>query len=94
MGDLTIFHGGDSGYVPLKDYPTSIAFLPTGAPSPTCSPEEAFKMALDLKPSVVVTMHGNNYDNEEVKQKLKKNMPKTVVVMPIKQVTRRIKIFK
>jgi len=51
-------------------------------------------MALDLKPSVVVTMHGNNYDNEEVKQKLKKNMPKTVVVMPIKQVTRRIKIFK
>ncbi|MEM2094939.1 MAG: MBL fold metallo-hydrolase, partial [Candidatus Bathyarchaeia archaeon] len=29
---IRIFHAGDSGYVPLRDYPADLAFLPTGSP--------------------------------------------------------------
>ena len=40
-----MFHAGDSGYVQVKDYPSDLAFLPTGSPSPTASPEYALKLA-------------------------------------------------
>ncbi|MFB0543445.1 MAG: MBL fold metallo-hydrolase, partial [Candidatus Bathyarchaeia archaeon] len=52
MGESSVFHGGDSGYVSVEEYPADLAFLPTGRPSPTASPEDALRMAMDLKPKV------------------------------------------
>lgn len=59
---IRVFHGGDSGYSQsIKDLGhADIAFLPTGDPSPTASPEGAVKMALDLSPKVIVLFHGSS----------------------------------
>lgn len=59
---MRIFHGGDSGYSQsINDLGhADIAFLPTGDPSPTASPEDALKMALDLSPKVIVLFHGSS----------------------------------
>lgn len=80
--DFSIFHGGDSGYIPLKDYPADLAFLPTGAPSPSCSPENALKMSLDVRPKVIVTMHGNQDQMQKFKTIALKEMPDLNVVIP------------
>ncbi len=82
MGNLLVFHAGDSGYVPLKDYQSQLAFLPTGRWSPTSSPENAFKMASDLKPKVVVVMHGSKGQHEKFESILKEKMPQTKVIIP------------
>ena len=82
MGNLLVFHAGDSGYVPLKDYESQLAFLPTGRWSPTCSPENAFKMAADLKPKVVVAIHGSKGQHIEFENILKDKMPQTKVIIP------------
>ncbi len=82
IGGVGIFHGGDSGYVALGDYPSDIAFLPTGTPSPTASAQDAFKMASDLKPSVIVAMHGSASQSQELEGKVKESMPKTSVIVP------------
>jgi L-ascorbate metabolism protein UlaG (beta-lactamase superfamily) len=58
-GDLSVFHAGDSGYVPVRRYAAQVAFLPTGRPSPSCSPESALDFTLDLRPRVAVAMHGH-----------------------------------
>ncbi len=82
IGGLSIFHGGDSGYVPVKDYPADLAFLPTGSPSPTASPEDALKFASELKPTVVVTIHGSAGESKEFESKVKETMPETTVIIP------------
>ncbi len=82
VGGLSIFHGGDSGYVPVKDYSTDIAFLPTGSPSPTASPEDALRFASELKPTVVVTIHGSTGECKEFESQAKKAMPATTVIIP------------
>jgi L-ascorbate metabolism protein UlaG (beta-lactamase superfamily) len=82
IGDLTLFHAGDSGYVPVKDYPSKLAFLPTGRPSPTASPEYAFKMASELKSKAVVVIHGADEQNQEFKRIMKDNLPNTSVIIP------------
>jgi L-ascorbate metabolism protein UlaG (beta-lactamase superfamily) len=82
MGNLLVFHAGDSGYVPLKDYQSQIAFLPTGRWSPTCSPENAFKMAAELKPKVAVAIHGSKGQHKEFENLLKEKMPQTKVIIP------------
>lgn len=56
--DATLFHGGDSAYVPLKEYQAQVALVPTGAPSPTASPEDAYKMVLDVKAKIALAFHG------------------------------------
>ena len=33
-GMFSVFHAGDSGYSPVKDYPAKVAFLPTGSLPP------------------------------------------------------------
>lgn len=81
VGDITMFHGGDSGYVNLKDYPSQVAFVPVGRMSPTASPENAFKMAADLKPNVATTMHGSEKQKREFEQKVKETMPQTAVLI-------------
>ena len=80
--DFSIFHGGDSGYISLRDYPADVAFLPTGAPSPSCSPENAFKMALDINPKAVVTMHGSQDQMQKFKAMVEKEIPDIKVVIP------------
>ena len=83
VGGLSIFHGGDSDYVPVKDYPSDLAFLPTGNPSPTASPEAAFKMAADLKPSVIVAIHGSAAESKELERIIKEKMPNSSVIIPV-----------
>lgn len=82
MGGSSVFHGGDSGYVTVKEYPADLAFLPTGRPSPTASPEDASRMAMDLKPKVVVAIHGSTDQNGKFKMIIKKKMPETTVIIP------------
>jgi L-ascorbate metabolism protein UlaG (beta-lactamase superfamily) len=81
MGNLLVFHAGDSGYVPVKDYQPQIAFLPTGGMSPTSSPENAFKMAAELKPNVVVVMHGSKGQHKKFENILNEKMPQTKVIV-------------
>ncbi len=81
MDRITLFHGGDSGYVPLKDYRSDIAFVPTGRMSPTASPENAYKMVADLKSTTSVTMHGSEKQKKQLQQKVKESMPQTKVVI-------------
>ncbi len=78
---FTMFHGGDSGYVSLKDYPSDIAFLPTGRMSPTASPEKAFMMASDLKPQIAIAMHGSEKQKQQFEQKIKESMPNNTVLI-------------
>ncbi len=79
MDDVTVFHGGDSGYVTLKDYPSAVAIVPVGRMSPTASPENAYKMVADIKPDVAVTMHGSDKQKQQFEAKVKETMPQTVV---------------
>jgi len=81
-GGTGIFHGGDSAYVPLKDFTAALAFLPSGAPSPTASPAAALKMAQDLKPRVVVLFHGSDAQYAEFKNKAKSALPGTEIIVP------------
>jgi len=81
-GGFSVFHGGDSGYCPVKDYPAKLAFLPTGFPSPTCSPESALRFTLDLKPRVAVAMHGRPVQMNEFKTLVNKELPETTVIIP------------
>ncbi len=82
IGDMTLFHGGDSNAVPLSDYPSQVAFLPTGQPSPTASPEAAFRMASDLKPQAVVVFHGSEDQHAEFKEKMASGHPNVSVIVP------------
>jgi L-ascorbate metabolism protein UlaG (beta-lactamase superfamily) len=79
IGEFTMFHAGDSGYVTVKDYPSKLAFLPTGRWSPTASPENAFKMASELKPFTAVAMHGSEGQHIEFEMKVKEKMPQMTV---------------
>jgi len=80
MDALRFFHGGDSGYVSLKEYPSQIAFVPVGGMSPTASPENAYKMVSDLKPDIAITMHGSDKQKQQFEQKVKEAMPQTTVI--------------
>ncbi|MFX0077916.1 MAG: MBL fold metallo-hydrolase [Candidatus Hermodarchaeota archaeon] len=79
---LSLFHAGDSGYVPLKDLPADVAFLPTGTPSPSCTPESALEFTLDLQPKVVVPMHGNARQMNKYKELAGDAVPGIQVVIP------------
>jgi len=81
-GGIRIFHGGDSGYVSLSGFPSDVAILPTGAPSPTASPEAAFRMASDLKPQFVVPIHGSGEENAEFEKRVHRGLKGTTVVIP------------
>lgn len=91
-GRFSVFHGGDSGYCPVKDYPAKLAFLPTGLPSPSCSPESALKFTLDLKPRVAVAMHGKLAQMNKFKTLVKKELPDTTVIIPEKNKTETVLI--
>ncbi|MHA1944989.1 MAG: MBL fold metallo-hydrolase [Candidatus Hodarchaeales archaeon] len=84
--NFRVFHGGDSDYIPLSEYPSDIAFIPTGSPSPSCSPKKGLKMVLDLKPSTVIAVHGNKSQTKKFSQMVKESLPETKVVIPQKNV--------
>jgi L-ascorbate metabolism protein UlaG (beta-lactamase superfamily) len=90
VGDVSIFHGGDSSYVDMKKYPSELAFLPTGDPSPTASPAKALQMAADLKPQIAVTMHGSDGQNQEFQKLMQAKMPKTKVMSPARRTLKRV----
>jgi len=81
MDGITLFHGGDSGYVSLKDYPSQIAIVPVGRMSPTASPENAYKMVSDVKPNFAIPMHGSDKQKQQFEQKVKEAIPQTAVVI-------------
>jgi L-ascorbate metabolism protein UlaG (beta-lactamase superfamily) len=81
MDGATVFHGGDSGYVSLKDYASQMAIVPVGGMSPTASPENACRMVSDVKPDVAIPMHGSDKQKREFEQMVKEASPQTAVVM-------------
>lgn len=81
-GGLSMLHCGDSGYVSLKEHTAKIAFIPTGDPSPTASPKDALRMALDSRPKVAVAIHGSKGQSKEFEKGMKKQMPETTVIVP------------
>jgi|YelNatPaOPRAMG01_1025707.scaffolds.fasta_scaffold11130_3 L-ascorbate metabolism protein UlaG (beta-lactamase superfamily) len=86
---FSMFHGADSAYIPLKKLIAELALLPTGEPSPTASPEDAFEMVKDLKPKVVAVFHGSEYQHDKLRENIMKNMPQTQFITLEKR-----KIFK
>jgi L-ascorbate metabolism protein UlaG (beta-lactamase superfamily) len=82
VGNIGIFHGGDSAYVPLKNLKAGLAFLPAGDPSPTASPEDALKMALDLKPKIIVAVHGSDSQYQKLAAIAKTALPDASVIIP------------
>jgi L-ascorbate metabolism protein UlaG (beta-lactamase superfamily) len=81
IGGITLFHGGDSGYIDLKGYPSQVAMVPVGEMSPTASPEDAFKMVSDIKPSTAIAMHGSDKQKQQFKQKVEESIPQTEVII-------------
>jgi L-ascorbate metabolism protein UlaG (beta-lactamase superfamily) len=81
-GKIGIFHGGDSSYVALKNLKAGLAFLPAGDPSPTASPDDALQMALDLKPTVIVAMHGSDSQYRQLAAKVKTALPAASMIIP------------
>lgn len=81
MDGITVFHGGDSGYVDLKGYPAQLAIVPVGRMSPTASPEDACKMVVDVKPEVAVAMHGSDKQKQVFEEKVKEALPQTFVLI-------------
>jgi len=82
IGNISIFHGGDSAYVPLGSMAADIAFVPTGAPSPTCSPEDAFRMVSDVKPKIIVPMHGMDSEHDEFRKLVENELPNGKIIIP------------
>lgn len=76
---IRIFHGGDSAYVKLEGFKTDIAIIPTGDPSPTASPRDAYKMIIDLKPKIALAIHGSTTQHHEFKNLVEKNIPEVKV---------------
>lgn len=83
-GGLSVFHAGDSGYFGLGKFPTRIAFIPTGAPSPWCAPEVALAMALHIKPKIAVATHGTDKQMKRFRDLMQQEMPDVEVLLPKK----------
>ncbi len=80
--ELSIFHGGDSGYMAIGSQKVDVAFLPVESPSPTCSPEVALAMVKWLNPKVVIPMQGKEKQMVEFQKLIEEKKPKTKVVIP------------
>ncbi|MGY5874591.1 MAG: MBL fold metallo-hydrolase [Candidatus Thorarchaeota archaeon] len=81
LGGLRVFHPGDSGFM-SNSKRVDVAFLPTGSPSPTCSPHVALAMAIDIRPKVVVATHGKEKQMIQFKELMERDLPKTNVIIP------------
>jgi L-ascorbate metabolism protein UlaG (beta-lactamase superfamily) len=82
IGQLKIFHAADSGYWPVGKGKLDVAFLPTGWPSPTCAPGVALAMAMDMKPTFAVAVHGQEDQDQAFKRLVENELPDTTVIIP------------
>lgn len=82
IGRLKVFHAADSGYWPVGKGKVDVAFLPTGAPSPTCAPGVALAMAMDMKPTFAVAVHGETEECQKFKDLVERELPDTKVIIP------------
>jgi len=79
---LKVFHAADSGYWPVGKDKLDVAFLPTGAPSPTCHPAVALAMAMDIRPTFAVAIHGVEQQRQKFRELVTHELPDTTVVIP------------
>ncbi|MFW9927026.1 MAG: MBL fold metallo-hydrolase [Candidatus Thorarchaeota archaeon] len=82
IGRLNVFHAADSGYWHIGKQKVDVAFLPTGVPSPTCHPGVALAMAMDLRPSIAVAVHGKDEQHKKFKELVEREQPETKVLIP------------
>ena len=82
VNGISVVHAGDSSYVPMKTMNAPVAFVPTGYPSPTCSPKKAYKMAADIKPQYAVAFHGDEREHQKFATLVGKKIPGTKAVIP------------
>ena len=80
--ELRVFHGADSDHVLLSEFPADLAFVPVGAPSPSCSPESAVAMARDVSARVVVAVHGAIGQLEAFRDLASSELPEAQVLIP------------
>jgi len=81
-GAMSLFHGADSGYVPLAGLKADIAFVPTGMPSPSCSAETAVAMVRDLGVRTAVAVHGSASNMKAFKSLAEKEIPNVALFFP------------
>jgi len=79
VGEITVFHGGDSGYISLSGLKADIAYIPTGDPSPTASPENGLNMVRDLNPKIAIPIHGSHSQFERFRSLVESKFPSTKV---------------
>jgi len=80
-----IFHGSDSGFVQeLNEIKTQVdvALVPTGDPSPSASPTDAYDMTEALQASVVIPMHGNPAQMQNFASLIQESGLLTQVIIP------------
>ena len=80
-----IFHGSDSGFVDdLKNIEprVHVAIVPTGNPSPTASPQDAFEMTKATNPYIVIPMHGSPQQMQEFSNLVEDSGLETIVTIP------------
>jgi len=80
-----IFYGSDSGFVEdLKNIEprVHVAIVPTGSPSPTASPQDAFEMTKAANPYVVIPMHGSPQQMQEFSNLVENSNLQTIVTIP------------
>jgi L-ascorbate metabolism protein UlaG (beta-lactamase superfamily) len=82
IGRLKVFHAADSGYWPVGKQKVDVAFLPTGIPSPTCHPGVALAMAMDIKPTFAIAVHGDDEQRQKFKDLVERELPDTTVIIP------------
>lgn len=80
-----IFDGSDSAFVENLNEVGSrvhIALVPTGDPSPTASPTDAFEMIKATKPYVVIPMHGTPEQMQKFAEIVEDSKMQTNVIIP------------
>ena len=82
MPELSIFHGGDSGHVPMGGLRADVAIVPTGSPSPSCTPETAVAMIQDLRAKVAIAVHGSKKNLDAFQALAEKEVPETELIIP------------
>ncbi len=83
LGEIRIFHGGDSGYWRQKDASADLAFVPVGTAT-TCSPATALATIMDLQPQTAIPIHGRRKQMKQFQNIVEKVHPEIDVIIPEK----------
>ena len=59
-----------------------VAIVPTGSPSPTASPQDAFEMTKATNPYIVIPMHGSPQQMQEFSNLVEESGLETIVTIP------------